>query len=240
VRSIVVNLTCLDDEPSNATSISLTKMSIPASSLLIDDEKWNRFFRPDEYQNRWLFFCRFEMQGNSTSQHYVDGYYKISIVVATENSSATVDLTLWLDISRDMTPTVSLTTLIDTVDWNTTSTLLLTGTAWDDKEVVSVEIRIDDGQWSAVNGTTEWSYALDVRAIPEGFHTVYLRSTDGLSESPKVSWSMSIVRPDDEGDGADGGGRCIGPLVLATVLIVILATVVLVALKRRRGGQGDG
>ena len=65
-------------------------------------------------------------------------------------------------------------------------TLLIHGTAWDDLEVVRVEIRIDNADWSQVSGTTSWSYELDTTQLASAQHIVEVRCTDG-------SW-VSLIR----------------------------------------------
>jgi hypothetical protein len=58
----------------------------------------------------------------------------------------------------------------------------ITGIAGDPDEgdsVEKVEIRIDNGDWIEVSGTTDWSFDLDTTQYANGQHTLYARAYDG-------------------------------------------------------------
>ena len=57
-------------------------------------------------------------------------------------------------------------------------TLVASGTAWDDGWLDSVEARVDTDQWSAVNGTREWTFIIDTFYLDHGNHTLSLRGRD--------------------------------------------------------------
>jgi len=55
------------------------------------------------------------------------------------------------------------------------------GTAFE--EAVSVELKIDNGIWQTVNGTTAWSYVWDTKPFSDGLHTLHARAFNGVSYS---------------------------------------------------------
>ncbi|MFQ5910987.1 MAG: NosD domain-containing protein [Thermoplasmata archaeon] len=58
--------------------------------------------------------------------------------------------------------------------------VVIEGTAGDlDGSIEKVEIRIDDGPWTEVNGTTAWSSAWDTSTVSNGRHTIEIRAFDG-------------------------------------------------------------
>jgi hypothetical protein len=81
----------------------------------------------------------------------------------------------------------------------------VTGTASEDTE--SVEVRVDGGEWQAVDGTTEWSYELDTTELPEGSHTIEVRSFNGdhysklqeLRITTDNKPTVTVISPMDQG-----------------------------------------
>ena len=72
------------------------------------------------------------------------------------------------------------------------------GTAVDDKEITRVEIAVDDGNFTPVDGTEFWSVTLDSSAWEDGPHTIRVRARDGeKNESPpaEVSFIKDTVPP---------------------------------------------
>ncbi|HEX08259.1 MAG TPA: hypothetical protein ENG38_00435 [Thermoplasmatales archaeon] len=62
------------------------------------------------------------------------------------------------------------------------NTVTVNGVAGDpdgNNTLEKVEIKIDNGQWIKVSGTTSWSYQLDTTQFPNGQHTLYARAYDG-------------------------------------------------------------
>jgi len=75
-------------------------------------------------------------------------------------------------------------------------TIEINGTASDaDGTVLKVEIKIDDDDWTQVNGTTSWSFIWNTTAVPNGEHTIYVRSYDGMNYSSKESVSVTVTNP---------------------------------------------
>ncbi|UCE36017.1 MAG: hypothetical protein JSW00_10685 [Thermoplasmata archaeon] len=100
------------------------------------------------------------------------------------------------NIATNNPPTVSITspyegeTVSDTID--------IQGTAYDtDGTVEHVELRIDNGNWIEVEGTTSWTYPLDTTTMDNGQYTIYVRSYDGLNYSTeqRVNITVNNVSP---------------------------------------------
>lgn len=78
----------------------------------------------------------------------------------------------------------------------------------DDGSVVSVEIKIDDGNWQPVSGTTSWSYDWDTTIVEEerGDHSITVRAFDGELHSEEESITVTVDNkqytygPDNGGD----------------------------------------
>jgi len=105
----------------------------------------------------------------------------------------------------------------------------INGTSSDvDGEVDRVEIKIDEGNWIWVTGTTSWSYSLDTTDFPNGQHTIYLRSYDGENYSSEASITIEVDNPKAEPE--DMGWLWI----LILIIIVVLLTVALLVLRKRR------
>ena len=68
-----------------------------------------------------------------------------------------------------------------------------------DGSIETVEVRLDDGPWVQVNGTTSWSREWDFTDVSEGNHTLYARSYDGTNYSEEVS--VTVIVEDSTTDG---------------------------------------
>jgi alpha-glucosidase (family GH31 glycosyl hydrolase) len=64
--------------------------------------------------------------------------------------------------------------------------LPITGTASDNVAVAKVEVSIDNGGWSIVTGTTNWSFSLNTTTLLNGLHTISVRATDGSSNVSSI------------------------------------------------------
>jgi len=73
----------------------------------------------------------------------------------------------------------------------------LKGTAADDVAVTKVEGRLDGGAWTELGGTTSWSWAIPVKGLAEGDHTLEVRSWDGYAYSELSSVTFKYKKPED-------------------------------------------
>jgi hypothetical protein len=108
--------------------------------------------------------------------------------------------------------------------------VVVTGTATDDSTVVYVEIRVDDGDWTALslNGSS-FSMELD---LERGVHLIEARATDpsGNTDSDIVKVT-AVLRDVENGDGDKGGVEPV--FIVLLVVIIVLAIVVLIYLVIR-------
>jgi len=98
--------------------------------------------------------------------------------------------------------------------------ITLRGVASDANGIAEVHVSFDNGAtYDAAVGTTEWSYTLDTRTVPDGVHSVYLRLVDGYGTPGFAAGLLSVdntpplVALDAPYDGEEGiasmtaGGR---------------------------------
>lgn len=105
----------------------------------------------------------------------------------------------------------------------------VSGTAVDDLEVVSVSIRIDNGTWQAVNGTTRWSCLWNTSTVSNGTHRVTVRAADRARYSPEVAVDITVDnRPSNPPEPVRNPKK--DELPLAAILGVLLAVVILVGI----------
>jgi hypothetical protein len=131
-----------------------------------------------------------------------------------------------LEISFDFTinqiPLVAITGHVDGKVYKDKVTF--EGTASDDKAVVSVEIRIDAGDWVDVGALAAWEYKAPTKGMKEGNHSVEVRVYDGEKYSDtEVSYFTYKKSSEEPGFG-----------LLAALMAVLIA--VPVARSRRREG----
>lgn len=85
-------------------------------------------------------------------------------------------------VMPNQVPNVIITSPLESMP--VTGSVLITGTAQDlDGVVQEVSIRIDDGVWTNVNGTSTWSYRWDTPLVKNGSHMISARSFDGWDYS---------------------------------------------------------
>jgi hypothetical protein len=92
-----------------------------------------------------------------------------------------------------------------------------------DKNVIQVEVRIDQEDWMPAGGTLNWTYALDSARLKNGEHTISARAYDGVRYSA-VS-QRDIVVDNDKG------------LTSETVPLLTLFLVVVLAASAIVGGM---
>ncbi len=113
-------------------------------------------------------------------------------------------------------------------------TYAITGTAADsDGVVLEVEIRIDDGDWIDVTGTTSWSYDWDTPNLPKGQHSVWARSYDGTNYSNEVNVTINVDSTPSDEPGGDVFWILVA-LILVITAVILLILLILVLRKRKR------
>ncbi|TET90895.1 MAG: hypothetical protein E3J35_04465 [Methanomassiliicoccales archaeon] len=107
----------------------------------------------------------------------------------------------------------------------------ISGTASDqDGTVESVEVRIDNGSWIEVTGTTSWSFEWDTKTVPDGEHTIYARSFDGTDYSTEANITVIVDNAPPQGPQQDWFWISVA---MIAVTVVILLLIIIILLRRR-------
>ncbi|MCK4444680.1 MAG: right-handed parallel beta-helix repeat-containing protein [Thermoplasmata archaeon] len=166
-------------------------------------------------------------------QYAQPGDYSVSLEVRDtggliDNHTKTISVSQTVD---DSPPDCWITTPNTGEELSGISTV--SGGAWDDIEVQRVEIRIDEGSWVQVTGTTLWDYSWDTTTVPNGEHTIYARAYDGNHYSEEANVTGIVINPTPEADDWIWVAAVL--IILAAVLVIII----LFALMRRRRRQDE-
>ena len=114
-------------------------------------------------------------------------------------------------------------------------TYTIEGTAFDsDGTVHKVEIRIGDGNWTQLAGTTSWSYDWNTTAIANGHTMVYARGYDGMDYSTVVSVTAVVNNtieppPSNDGDSDSQRAWAFGDIIWFVIVTTVVVAVVLLA-----------
>ena len=73
-------------------------------------------------------------------------------------------------------------------------TIDVSGTAFDDLAVVRIEVSIDGGPWSVVDGTNAWTYSLNTVGMSPGDHTLLARAWD-VGTFTEKSTTFAVDQP---------------------------------------------
>lgn len=127
-----------------------------------------------------------------TSSFLCSDYVTALVFSEDDTRIATTDekmnLQVWVDVRSpdyNYPPRVNVTS--HTSGETVANTITISGTASDDKGVMSILYSIDDGSWAFARGQENWSFDWDTRFHLNGWHTVYIRAFDGEDFSPTVS-----------------------------------------------------
>jgi hypothetical protein len=101
-----------------------------------------------------------------------------------------------------------------------------------DGTIQRVEIKIDNGSWIFVTGTTSWSYNLDTTDFTNSLHTINIRSYDGMNYSTEKSIDVEISNVEAEPQDKEENMLWLWMLILFIIIVVII--VALLVLKRKR------
>lgn len=93
-------------------------------------------------------------------------------------------------------------------------------------EVIIVEIKIDDGEWTPVTGTGNWQHELDTEDLSEGTHTIHARAFDGAYYSDVESVTIIVERD----DGVLDNLTLI--IIIAVIVTVLILFVLWIALRK--------
>jgi parallel beta-helix repeat protein len=114
----------------------------------------------------------------------------------------------------------------------------INGTASDsDGEVQKVEIKIDDGNWIQVDGTTSWSYSLNTTSLSNDEHTLYVRAFDGTDYSSENHINILINNPSPE--SVEERSIFEELWLWAIIILIIIAILILILLTRRKKDKSE-
>jgi hypothetical protein len=95
-------------------------------------------------------------------------------------------------------------------------------------EVLSVQVRIDGGDWADASGNYTWQYVLDTAKLKNGKHTLGARAFDGKDYSDIVERQFAV-------DNQKAQGKGFIPMVDGLMLLAVIGTAGMVlSIKRRK------
>ncbi len=173
---------------------------------------------------------------------YINGSWEYHVIVSIGPDTRTewVGFELLLDANLER-PWVLLHTSVHGKIFNG-STVVIEGSAYDDYQLLLVEVRIDSGEWETVGTAEEWTYSLDTGVLGEGFHTIDFRAFDGLHYSHINANSFEVRFEDDppENGGGNGGIEWNTQMYLlaggAILMVIVIGLVVALAIVKARKG----
>jgi len=236
IQSMRMRLYPEGDSAGDWPTISLERSDILLSQVKDPNDRWGKYFPPEVNSNKWRFFHRYTII--SGDRHYSSGGYVLEVTVSDGEATGKNTTHFSMLVRDNSPPNIILATDLGRVDWNSTEPLTLSGTSGDDHGVLRVEVRVDAGAWEVANGTSPWSFRLDMGSLAEGFHTIEVRASDGESVSPTVSHTFTIDRPEAH---PDGGGDGTPPLAVWIAIVIAFVAIILLAvvLPRRRKQPKD-
>jgi hypothetical protein len=211
---------------------------VPLEDLPDQEDRWGKFFPPDQNSNKYPFFFKFPMANDDVEYFSGNWVYRVIVADGTNIYNATIEFDLLFDVNRER-PWVLLYTTIHGEIFNG-SVVPIRGTAVHDYQNQSVEVRIDSGLWEVFSTAEEWTYDLNTTAVGEGQHTIDFRAYDGMDYSNVNANSFEVIfdaapPPNGGGNGDPGWDTQMYLIAGGTILLVIAIGLVLalVVVKRR-------
>jgi len=218
---------------------------VPYEDLTDPDARWGKYFPPNEFSNKWLFFFGFLMADEDVEYYNGNWVYLVSASTPTDTRYTSVEFELLLDENLER-PWVQVHTAVHGETFNGSIVAIL-GAAGDDFQLLLVQVRIDSGQWEAVSTAEDWSYNLDTGALDEGYHTIDFRSFDGLHYSNINASSFEVRLVGDPPVNDDGNGDwewttqlylMAGGVILMVIAIALIVSIIIV--RRRSPPDSSG
>ncbi len=126
-----------------------------------------------------------------------------------------------VDIADMTPPTVTINKPGNNTIFNEEGLVNFEGTAYDDRELSSVEARIDDGEWVLLEGRSLWHITFNVTS---GNHKMEVK---GVDSSGNIGYTYVVIRvilPGVNGSDGDDGSLPL-PLIIAMVFALLLAVI---------------
>ncbi len=116
----------------------------------------------------------------------------------------------------------------------TTEEITVEGTASDNVELGSVEVRVNDGNWREVDASAAWSTQVE---LEEGENLIEARAIDTSGNEALDSVTVTY-QPPEEGNDTGDEEKVSSPGFRASLAIVIVMAIALILsrIKRRRSG----
>lgn len=120
--------------------------------------------------------------------------------------------------SASQAPSVTVASLAD--GQTVKGKLTVTGTAAKGtNDVISVQYRVDSGQWTDASGLSGWEFTLDTTKLSNGAHTIDVRAYDGSLYSMIASRSVTVNNQKSTGGGSST------PMLDVWVILALFAAV---------------
>ena len=126
---------------------------------------------------------------NEYTARAVANYSIYSKAIIMSNERKIYNYTVTEDISA---PTITIDQPSQDEELNT-SRIIVTWTSYDDSEIDSEKIRLDDGEWIDVTGLSTYTFY----NVSEGNHTIWINATDIVGRTTSASRSFSVDIPID-------------------------------------------
>jgi len=190
----------------------------------------------------WLSFDNENVRLVGTPGPLDVGTYSVNVSVDDPEGGTAYQEFILLVLDKDVRPTVVI--LAPTPGLVIMTTALVEGTASDDIEIVSVELRVAGGDWQLCSGTVLWSFQLEPSEFEVGDLRIEVRAWDDHDHSNIEEIMLLVEHESDPGNGHeptngdDGGGQSPRSPLTAIMIIVLTVTVVAVLtylVLRRRG-----
>jgi fibronectin type 3 domain-containing protein len=111
------------------------------------------------------------------------------------------------------------------------------GTASDlDGTLQRVEIKMDDGNWMQVSGTTSWGYDWDTTSVSNGEHIITVRSYDGINYSSEINVSIEVNNPESERQPDEEPWIWV---LIIIIVIIMISVIIAWAFNNRKKSEGE-
>jgi fibronectin type 3 domain-containing protein len=138
-------------------------------------------------------------------------------------------------ITVNQPPTITITSPLPGSTISGTFEIL--GTASDpDGTLQRVEIRMDDGNWMQVSGTTSWGYDWDTTSVSNGQYTITVRAYDGINYSSEINISIEVNNPDS---GRQPDEEPWIWVLIIFIVIILISVIMLWAFNNRKKSEGE-
>ena len=238
VTSVSVHLYPRDGEPKAWLNYKLGLSPVWLENLSDPEDRWGKYFPPNETSNRWRFFFGFPMNSEELEYFNGDWVFKVYAMSPRESRNDSVEFELLVDENLEI-PWIQVSTIVNDETFDG-SIVAIQGTAGDDYQLLLVQVRIDSGQWETVSTAEDWTYNLDTSLLDEGYHNIDFRAFDGRYYSDIDASSFKVQFEDEPtvNTGDPGEWEWTTQLYLIAggviLMVIALALILSIVIVRRR------